>query len=370
MPPKSRNVFPFLAMLISAGIIAGLGGMFLLLSDQLGSSTDIISNVAAQNQKSIQTKTNKTLGSHTATVLSVAADVSGSWVASGSYDNTVKLWNRDNAEVVRSLAHRDRVNDLVFTADGQYLLTVSSSGDINLWSVSSTELTTSFPGNSDRIMSVAIDADNSRFAVGSSSGAIKTWALNDTLRSSSTDTPSSKRELPRAITLNTTGPQINTLAFHPANSNLLVSGDQAGTIRVWDIAQQRNTLTLEKSPERILSLSINNRGYIAASSADASIQIWNLENAQLNQTLTDHELVVADVAFNADGTLLASASYDETIKIWDWQKNEVLCTLRGHSGFVYSVAFSDTDDTLVSGGYDGTVRTWNLAAIENRECIN
>ena len=217
-------------------------------------------------------------------------------------------------------------------------------------------------------MSIALSPENARLAVGGSSGAIKIWALDDTLSRTSSNALGSDHEFPEATTLNSVGPQINTLAFHPVDSNLLVSGDQAGTIRVWDVAQQKNILTLEDNPERILSLSINNRGYIASGSSDASIQIWNLKNAQLTQTLIDHDLVVADVTFSPDGTLLASASYDETIKIWDWQNNEVLCTLKGHSGFVYSVSFSDAGDTLFSGGYDGTVRVWDLAAIENREC--
>lgn len=367
MSSKSRNVFPLIAVLLSAGVIAGLGGIFLLISERLDRSANIISNAIVQGKNSIQASSAEVFGSHTATVLSVAT--TGPLIASSSYDNTVKLWNKEGAEIVRSLDHNDRINDLAFTADGQLLITASSSGDISLWSIPSAELSTSFGSHSDRIMSVAISPDNTRFAVGSSSGTIKTWTLDDTLESTRINTSlNSDSEFPEATTLITAGAQINSLAFHPDNANLLISGDQAGTIRVWDVAQKKNILTLENTPERVLSLSINDEGYIASGNSDGSIRIWNSENAQLTQTLMDHDLVVADVAFSPDGTLIASASYDETIKVWDWQKSEVLCTLKGHAGFVYSVAFSDAGNTVISGGYDGTVRAWDLTAIENRTC--
>ncbi|EDX84127.1 hypothetical protein S7335_1824 [Synechococcus sp. PCC 7335] len=366
MFPKNRNTFPLIAVLLSAGVVAGLSGIFLLISERLESGINITSEVSVRGQSTIQTSSAKILGSHAATVLSLAT--TGPLVASSSYNNTVKLWNQAEPEIARSLDHKGKINDLVFTADGQQLITASSSGDISLWNIPSTELSTSFAGSSARIMSVAVSSDNTRFAVGDSSGAIQTWTLDDTLKSIRSNPWGSDSEFPEATTLNTAGPQINTLAFHPANSNLLISGDQAGTIRVWDIAQQKNTLTLEVTPERVLSLSINDKGYIASGHSDASIRIWNLENTQLTQTLVNHDLVVADVAFSPDGTLLASASYDETIKVWDWQRSEVLCTLKGHSGFVYSVAFSGAGDTLMSGGYDGTIRAWDLTAVVNKEC--
>ncbi len=195
-------------------------------------------------------------------------------------------------------------------------------------------------------------------AAGSGDGAVKTWIL------------AQGNEFASPNTLEAIGPKINALTFHPIDPNLLFSGDQEGAVRVWDLAEQANILTLEDNIDRIVSLSVNNDGYVAAGSYDATIRIWSTENGQLNNLLKGHNFVVSDVAFSPDGMLLASASYDETIKIWDWRRSEVLCTLNGHSGFVYSVAFGDAGNTLVSGGYDGTVRTWDLAEIDDGACLS
>lgn len=357
MTPKNRNLFPFFAVLVSAGLIAGLGGIFLLISDRLDSGARVVSSLEGAELDSVRERATRTLGSHEATVLSVAAGATSPIVASGSYDNTVKLWNRDNPEEVRSLLHKGRINDLLFTADTQRLVTGSGSGDISLWDVASGALVSTLSGNSGRITSVALSSDDATLAIGSGDGAIKTWRLG---RDSETTRPS---------TIKPIGPMVNALAFHPIDPNLLVSGDQEGAVRVWDLAQQKNSLTLEDNADRIVSVSVNNDGYIASGSYDATIRIWNIESGQLTQLLKGHDFVVADVAFSPDGNLLASASYDESIKIWDWRRSEVLCTLNGHSGFVYSVAFSDAGSILISGGYDGTVRSWDLAAIADGECL-
>lgn len=362
MTPKNRNLFPFFAVLLSAGLIAGLGGIFLLISDRLDGGSRVVSSLGGTSLSDLEGESAtpsamRTLGSHTATVLSVAAGTTSPLVASGSYDNTVKLWNRNNSEDVRSLPHEGRVNDLVFTTDTQRLITGSGSGNISLWDVPSGDLITTLSGNSGRITSVGLSLDDTVLAVGSEDGAIKTWILE----------PGDEVASPN--TLEAIGPKVNAIAFHPIDPNLLFSGDQEGVVRVWDLARQENILTLEDNVDRLVSLSVNNNGYVAGGSYDATIRIWNVESGKLTHLLKGHDFVVSDVAFSPDGKLLASASYDESIKIWDWQRSEVLCTLNGHSGFVYDIAFSDVGNTLVSGGYDGTVRTWDLAEIADGECL-
>ena len=80
----------------------------------------------------------------------------------------------------------------------------------------------------------------------------------------------------------------------------------------------------------------------------------------MEQTLSGHDFVVANVAFSPDGATLASSSFDETIKVWNWQQSTERCTLRGHSGFVYGLGFDAQGAVLASGGYDGLVKTWPL----------
>ncbi|MGD1900354.1 MAG: WD40 repeat domain-containing protein [Phormidesmis sp.] len=364
MDQRNRNLFSFFAVLFTAGLITGVGGFFLLLADELGGngpqltlSNPVMSNKAEANSVSAAPtlSVSQTLGAHTATVLSVETDSEQSLIASGGYDNTVQLWDRSGQRAA-TLAHSGRVNDLVFTPDGQRLITGSGAGKITTWALPSGRLETSVRGRAGRILSLAIDSDGENLASGSSKGVLQIWSVSDAVQ-------------PLWI-LADVGPQINALAFHPTDNNLVLSGDQDGVIRIWDIASNRTIRMLDDGADRIVSLAVSADGkYVASGSYDQTIRVWSLETGDLLQTLSGHDFVVSDVAFSPDGRLLVSSSYDESIKTWDWAEGQSLCTLKGHAGFVYSVTVADSGNTIVSGGYDGTVRTWDLTAVPNESCL-
>ena len=389
MYQRNRNLFSLLAVLLTAGLLVGVGGLFLLLADQFDGGTKVISggptltadertNDSADGLAIAQDSPDSsavavltdsvdsqgwpgamtTIGSHDATVLSVAAVADGSWIASGSYDNTVKLWRKDDTDYEKVLAHNGRVNALAFTPDGRRLLTGSGAGNLRLWDTRSGNLLSTLQGKSGRITSVAIDDAGSQVATGSGNGTLTIWQL------------SASNQLTNPKVLTPVGPQINTLRFHPTDSNKVVAGDHDGIIQVWDIKQALAVQTLIDDADRIIGIDITADGkYVASGSYDRTIRIWNLETDERVQTLVGHDFVVADVAFSPDGELLASGSYDESIKVWNWSKAEMSCTLTGHSGFVYSVDFTDAGTALLSGAYDGTVRAWNLGIDQNEACL-
>ncbi len=63
-----------------------------------------------------------TLKNHSNWVKSVAFSPDGKYLASGSYDNTVKLWSVESQkEVVTLQGHSDWVTSVAFSPDGKYL---------------------------------------------------------------------------------------------------------------------------------------------------------------------------------------------------------------------------------------------------------
>ena len=379
---QNKNLFPFLAVLVAAGLIAGAAGLFVLIADRYGGSNRLAANPNARSLASQQLEgddSNRSalerriktagsspvapstvMGAHNATVLRVAtAYPDRQLVASGSYDNTVKLWNSSSKKLLRSLPHGGRVNDLAFIPGRQKLVTVSGAGNLRIWNTLSGQLQATAPGESGRMTSVAVASDGTTLATGSGKGTLRLWTLNK-----SAAEPRTKDILVDV------GAQINALVFHPSDRDRLVSGDQDGVIRVWDLADKKELLTLSDAADRIVSLAISPDGrYVASGSRDQKIRVWDLASGDLVKTLESHDFVVADLAFSASGASLVSSSYDESIKTWDWQKGEVLCTLLGHSGFVYTVDFIGNSDRLISGGYDGTVRIWDLSEDNAQTCL-
>jgi WD40 repeat protein len=69
---------------------------------------------------------------------------------------------------------------------------------------------------------------------------------------------------------------------------------------------------------------------------------------------------IYSVDFSADGSLVGAGSADGTIRLWNMRDAQLLHTLLGHSAAVQSIAFSPTEDLLASGSDDATIRTWTV----------
>src|SRR5262252_1112540 len=91
---------------------------------------------------------------------SVAFSPDGLWLASGSSDSAVKLWEASSGKLVRSLnGHQAAVNSVDFSPDGRWLASGSDDNTVKLWEASSGKLVRSLEGDQDSISSVAFSPD-------------------------------------------------------------------------------------------------------------------------------------------------------------------------------------------------------------------
>ena len=106
-------------------------------------------------------------------VESVAYSPDGLYVATGSGDETIKLWRASDGTLVRSInAYITRVDAVDFMPDGQYLV---SGGDrvfgyndstLKLWNVATGELARGFNPGGPTVSSVDVSPDGSLLAAG------------------------------------------------------------------------------------------------------------------------------------------------------------------------------------------------------------
>jgi WD40 repeat protein len=75
----------------------------------------------------------------------------GRTLASGSADQTVKLWDVASGQVLRTLTgHADIVFSVAFSADGRTLAAGSSDNKVKLWDLSSGQLLRTLTGHTVR----------------------------------------------------------------------------------------------------------------------------------------------------------------------------------------------------------------------------
>ena len=159
---------------------------------------------------------------HTDDVLSLAFKPNSYLLASGSEDDTIRIWDvgdNNNLRHVRTLrGHTDAVRLVEWSPDGRVLASASYDGTVRLWNPNNGINFAVLRGHADSVWSMAWSPDGRILASGSRDGTIRLW---------DPDTHTTLRVLRERH------PAARSLAFHP-NGQTLASKDDSKRILLWN----------------------------------------------------------------------------------------------------------------------------------------
>ncbi|GCA84352.1 serine/threonine-protein kinase F [Microcystis aeruginosa NIES-2522] len=288
----------------------------------------------------------KTLTGHSNVVWSVAYSPDGRYLASGSGDKTIKIWEVATGNELRTLTGHSRgVYSVVYSPDGRYLASGSGDNTIKIWEVATGKGLRTLTGHSSEVNSVVYSPDGRYLASGSYDKTIKIWEV-------------------------ATGKQLRTLTGHSEtvysvvyspDGRYLAIGSNDKNIKIWEVATGKELRTLTGHSSWVYSVVYSPDGrYLASGSWDKTIKIWEVATGKQLRTLTGHSEAVYSVVYSPDGRYLASGNGDKNIKIWEVATGKELRTLTGHSSGVYSVVYSPDGRYLASGSWDKTIKIWRV----------
>ncbi len=313
---ESLSFSPDGQLLAAAEVNGGIGQ-----NKQWTSADPLITSIALRHIPDGQVV--RTLTGHTHLVWSVAFSPAGDTLASGSMDNTIKLWEVQSGRLLKSweppTAHSDGalrgVLAVEFSPDGQ-ILAAAGVDEIWLWRVADSSLLLTL-SDRPRLPSIAFSPDGHMLASRGQDKAIELWRLSDGQKIGAF--PDAEAGLCPPV--------------FSADGQYIASCQRRGAINLLRVADGKVAASLEGHPGGTWRVAFSSApGEALLASVGTEGQTGGGENVQ---------------------PLSAP-------RLWRVKDGQRLGTFRAESGFIKAVAFSPNGAWLASGG-DYAINLWRVA---------
>jgi WD40 repeat protein len=182
----------------------------------------------------------RTFQGHKDAIYSVALSPDGQIMATGSYDQKIKLWNTQTGTEIRTLSgHNGAIFDLAFRPDGRILASGSADRTVKLWEIATGERRDTLSQSLKEIYTLAFSPNGERLLAAGADNRIRIWSIS-----------------PDA--LETTNPILESRFAHEgailkiafsADGKMLISSASDQTVKLWDSTNLTERLALERQPD-------------------------------------------------------------------------------------------------------------------------
>ncbi|XP_019626085.1 PREDICTED: NACHT domain- and WD repeat-containing protein 1-like [Branchiostoma belcheri] len=372
------------------------------------------------------------LEGHSHPVYSLAITSDGKYAVSGS-DRVVKLWDLSEGREIRHMqGHYGIVDCVAVTSDNKAIVSGARDEHLNVWDFGSGQLVQTLDGQAAKITAMEV------------TGYIVVTASTDSYYTKVWDVEKSKMKMstPRFIDKHgivgvtsdagyvvykregsenevnvwssKDGKDVRTITDKDGSvtylrithdNNCVVTGDEAGFIKLWNLNTGQFIRQLDQATGGIRCFWIT-RGdrYLVAATDNNSVSSWDIDSVTLLWThkpncegritcvtmtddrkytavgtdkkeilvlnqdkvlhvLVGHQSPLTCLSVSHDQKLLASGSAGETMRVWELGTGRLVHELYAKSPVfkgIVCLSFSHDDKCLLTGGHDRSLKMWDL----------
>lgn len=252
---------------------------------------------------------------HRSYVLALTAPSIGDTLISGSYDELVRIWQKPFESSKLSLtANQGYVYCLAASSDCQRIIAGHSKGMIRVWDGISGKIVGDLSEHDDSVLSVAIDSDAMICCSASRDSTVRIWDLST---------------LTSMAVLSQHSSAVRCVAISPDNT-LAVSGGEDCTLVLFNFRTKQTLKRMDGHRMGVSCLAFLSANLIASGSDDHTVKIWDLNEGICIATLEGHTRGITALSAGSDGLSLSSASIDGTVKMWSGPNWKVIHELFGN----------------------------------------
>jgi WD40 repeat protein len=298
---------------------------------------------------------------HSESAQDLAVNGAGTLAATGSLDDTVRLWDlrpeRDRRAALTTQSYTgtllgresENVDGVAFSPDGRLLASAASSA-VKIWEVGERRhVATLRDRDSYGWTSVSFSPDGRQVAAVGHAGfegdeVVAVWRR--------TGGPPVRR-LPVGR-----GALLLDVEFSPDGS-LVAAAGLRGQVRLWSLPSGR-TVRRIASEAGVEELAFSRDGGRLAMATGEVVRIYDVDSGRRPVTLRGPDLFVNSVSYSPNGRLLVAGSDDDSAHVWDVRRRRVVAVLPGDGNVEAARFVPGPGLTVATTGDDGKVRLWQL----------
>jgi WD40 repeat protein len=276
------------------------------------------------------------LAGHGGPVEAVAFSPDSAFIATASWDHTVKIWNVSG--------HKGTISEVAYSPDGKYLASGSHDHTVKIWDAATMQEVATLPAVDDKVSMVSFSPDGTMLAASTNTGDSYVAKVGE-----------------NKWWLHLQGEQV---VFNPVAPEAFAYKDN-GSLLVYELKIGVTPRVLTNSKWYFSALAVSPDGkWLAAGHRQEAMELWESASTsgQPHCTFATKPDYISSIAFSPDGNTIATGSLGGAIKLWDAQRCAALpTTFSGHKNSVAEVAFSRDGRFLGSASWDQSAKLWDVA---------